>query len=105
MGMFDSMYDPAGVEWQTKAYDCFLQAFHVGDEMPNSDGHFPPDYQVEVLGGRPAAPFTESLATIRDGKLATVPDERDEALPLFNYSGHRTPTHPVTDYPPTGKIQ
>ena len=29
-----------------------------------------------------------ALATIRDGILTAVPAERDDALPLQNYSGH-----------------
>jgi hypothetical protein len=84
MGMFDSLYDAHNVEWQTKAYRCVLAVFRVGDPMPD-DVAFD-TYQVEVLGGRDTG-FTDSFATVRDGVLASVPDPRDEALPLVDYHG------------------
>lgn len=86
MGMFDSMYDAAGDEWQTKAFYCDLDSYRVGDAMPDVDK---PDFQVEVLGGRGTSPreFLDSYATIRDGILTSINDPRDETLPLRDYFG------------------
>lgn len=85
MGMFDSMYDPSGAEWQTKAFHCELDRYKVGDELPFIGTE---TYQVEVFGG-PDKPseYIESYATIQDGKLASIHDERDAKLPLLDYHG------------------
>lgn len=86
MGMFDSLYDASNEEWQTKAFDCVLDRFRVGDPMPDVDK---PDYQVEILGGRGTNPreFLESYATIRDDSLTSINDPRDETLPMRDYGG------------------
>jgi hypothetical protein len=83
MGMFDSLYDASSEEWQTKAFDCVLAGYRVGDEMPfiGTD-----TYQAEVLGGKKSQ-FINSYATIRSNRLASLPDERDEDLPLLDYHG------------------
>ncbi|MFQ6157669.1 hypothetical protein ACLMMA_14515 [Micrococcus luteus] len=83
--MFDSMYDAGGHEWQTKAFGNILERWELGDEMPNTGTA---TYQVEVLGG-PGKWDTalDSLATVRDGHLASIGDERDESLPLLDYYG------------------
>lgn len=82
MGMFDSLYDADGQEWQTKAFDCQLDTYRVGDTIKAG---FRGTYQVEVFGG--PRPSVESFATIRRGTLAAVPDARDPRLPLLDYSG------------------
>ena len=79
MGMFDSLYDKHGNQWQTKAFDCLLANYDIGDSIPGDD--LPASYQVEVLGD------TESYATVRDGVLVAVPAERDPSLPLVDYYG------------------
>ena len=84
MGMFDSMYDASLAEWQTKAFHCDLAAYRVGDELPSIGTA---TYQVEVCGGPDKPPFIDSLATIRDNRLVSINDERDETLPLLDYHG------------------
>lgn len=86
MGMFDSLYDAQGHEWQTKAYDCILARYDIGDEVPPSHGSLT-DYQVRVLGG-PGEGFQDSFATVRDGRLSELPADRDYSLPLLGYFGH-----------------
>lgn len=85
MGMFDSMYDASGAEWQTKAFHCVLDRYRLGDELPfiGTDS-----YQVEICGGpdRPAD-YIDSYATIRGNSLASIHDGRDETLPLLDYHG------------------
>lgn len=83
MGMFDSLYDTEGNEWQTKAFSCNLDRYEAGDKMPASVD----DFQVEVFGG-PKRISVDSHATVRDGILTKVPDERDESLPLMDYHGY-----------------
>lgn len=89
MGMFDSFYDTDNSEWQTKAYHCVLAEYKIGDsitgDFPDS---YPATYQVEVLGGTDDDPYQDSLATIRDGVVASINDPRDPSLPLLDYSGH-----------------
>lgn len=82
MGMFDSLFDAEGNEWQTKAFGCILDRFQIGDHV-----HGVVDFQVEVCGGDDP-PFEDSLATIRAGRLEAVPADRDETLPLMNYHGY-----------------
>lgn len=84
MGMFDSLYDAQSNEWQTKAFDRLLDSYGIGDEVPT---YGVTTFQVEILGGTDEPPFIQSLATIRDGRLVSLPDERDESLPLMDYSG------------------
>lgn len=84
MGMFDSLYDADGNEWQTKAFDCNLDRYEVGDVMLASVD----DFQVEVLGGVRGLPSQDSFATVRGRRLAAVPDQRDESLPLMDYHGY-----------------
>ena len=87
MGMFDSLYDDAGTEWQTKAFACLLDTYRVGDAIPCPDDAPSLDtFQVQVLGGGRGA-FIDSFATVRDGILAAVPDDRDVTLPLIDYAG------------------
>ena len=86
--MFDSLYDADGHEWQTKAFDCNLDEYRIGDEI---EADMDATFQVEVMTSRGTYPdreYTHSLATVRNGVLWRVPDERDERLPLLNYSGH-----------------
>jgi len=85
MGMFDSLYDSRGNEWQTKAFDCLCDRYEIGDAMPDADA--PPPYQVKVFGGPWDAPAVDSFATVRDGALVMVPDVRDAHLPLLDYHG------------------
>lgn len=85
MGMFDSFYDERGNEWQTKAYGCLLDQYHVGDSpsrgaWPDS---YPTTYQVEVLGDD-----GDSFTTVTDDVVTSINDRRDSRLPLINYSGH-----------------
>lgn len=82
MGMFDSMTDAEGVEWQTKAFDCDLDRWTIGDRIETGED-YPASYQVEVIGGVP----WNALATIRDKVLVAVPAERDRSLPLVGYHG------------------
>ncbi len=89
MGMFDSFYDSAGVEWQTKALDCTLTNYDIGDVIPGPSV----DYQMDVCGGPDDNPFQEAYATIRGGVLASVPDERDNSLPLVDYHGSWKDAH------------
>lgn len=84
MGMFDSFHDSDGNEWQTKAFNCDLDHYRVGDELPYMGTE---TYQVEVLGGSHEPPFLDSYATIRDRRLESTNDERDETLPLMDYHG------------------
>jgi len=85
MGMFDSMYDRRGHDWQTKAFDCVLAGYRIGDEMPYLGTD---TYQVEVLGNpNKASKYIVSLATVRDNRLTSIPDDRDETLPLLDYHG------------------
>lgn len=98
MGMFDSLYEgtredySSGVawserEWQTKAYDCNLDVYVVGDKMPTIVDAYPATYQVEILGSR-GHEFINSLATVVDGVLVNIDNERAHSLPLINYGGH-----------------
>lgn len=96
MGMFDSFYATPGFvdddEWQTKAYGCQLDTWHIGDSLPDIEAFERiQTYQVEVLGSRRQYPepreFINSFATVSCGVLAAVPVDRDPSLPLFSYSG------------------
>lgn len=89
MGMFDSLFDTDGDEWQTKAYTCELTCYRIGDTLDASElpGCYPTTYQVEVLGG-PNHGFVDSFATVANGVLVAVPAERNWALPLLDYGGH-----------------
>lgn len=85
MGMFDSVYDAAGNEWQTKAFDRLLREYRVGDDVPGP----PIDFQFEVYGGPlGAARPADSYGTVRAGVLVEVPAERDRSLLLVDYRGH-----------------
>lgn len=90
MGMFDSLYEGTREtydrEWQTKAYSRNLDCYWVGDEMPPLEGLM--TYQVEIAGG-PDGECIDSLATVVDGVLVDIDNERAHTMPLFNYSGHR----------------
>lgn len=93
MGMFDSFYDEKKNEWQTKALACNLDVYRAGDEIP---GAAPFDHQMMVLGGPFSKRYVDSFATIRNGRLASVPIERDENLPLLDYCGGWLTNPPVT---------
>jgi hypothetical protein len=82
MGMFDSFYDSAGDEWQTKALACNLDGYDIGDAVPGPRI----DYQMKVLGGPHDGPWVYSFATMRAGVFRAV-EERDESLPGLDYSG------------------
>ena len=84
MGMFDSFYTADGVEWQTKAYECVLAEWGVGDPVP--DGECVRTYQVKVLGGRRDT-SRYSFVTIRDLVVAGIDVPRDPLLPLVDYCG------------------
>lgn len=90
MGMFDSLYDADGEEWQTKAFYCGLAVYRIGETLPRDifPESYPTTYQVEVLGDPEPRQFVHSFATVRRGVLTAVPADRDPALPLLNYSGH-----------------
>lgn len=82
MGMFDSLYDATGIEWQTKAFNCELDRYQIGDRIG------PPfTYQAKVLGGPRGEDSRYAYATIREGVLVEVPADRDETLPLLDYYG------------------
>jgi hypothetical protein len=89
MGMFDSFYDETGREWQTKAFDCGLDVWEIGDRF-ESEG--PQTFQVEVLGSDYSKgsreDFRDSFATIRNGVVEAVDVPRDDTLPLIDYGGH-----------------
>ena len=87
MGMFDSFYDTEGNEWQTKAFACVLDQCEIGEKIGDRQWSSESKYQVKILGGPESDPYQESLATIHDGRLVAVPDERDETLPLLDYGG------------------
>ena len=82
MGMFDSLYDATGIEWQTKALNCELDRYRIGDRIGPLF-----TYQAKVLGGPRGEDSRYAYATIRDGALVEVPAGRDETLPLLGYYG------------------
>lgn len=84
MGMFDSLYDSKGNEWQTKAFGNSLKRYEIGDKIlvPTDD------CQVEVLGELNELEFINSYATIKARKLVSVHDDRDLALSLIDYHGY-----------------
>lgn len=85
MGMFDSLIDERDVEWQTKAFSCALDEFRVGDAIPSDSSA---SFQVEILGPCCTTDVADfSFATVRDGRLAAINDDRDPTLVLLNYSG------------------
>lgn len=89
MGMFDSFYDEAGNEWQTKAYRCGLDVYRVGDKVPFIEGTKDlTDYQVAIIGETPDDPYTDSLATIRGDVLVAIHAKRDPSLPRLDYFGN-----------------
>lgn len=87
MGMFDTLRKEPGAPgrgWQTKAFDCELRTFAVGDRVPRLGS-----FQVEILGSRTGdrGELADSLATVVDGVLAAIDVERDAALALVDYDG------------------
>ncbi len=84
MGMFDSFYDAKGNEWQTKAFGRSLRRWGLGDEIP---GAAPIDFQVEVFGGPRYGSSEDALATLSEGRVVAVPDQRHYGLPLLDYNG------------------
>ena len=98
MGMFDSLRDENDNEWQTKAFDSLLHTYKIGDRVWEQR---PADFQFEIFGGGPPGGYTElnreSLATVRDGVLVSIDDDRDPSLTLIDYTGRlaETPVAPV----------
>ena len=87
--MFDSLMNADGQEWQTKAFDCNLDVYSIGDTIPADTAM---TYQVEVCAGGGSVFdgtrwFKESLATVRSNILVSVDDARDDSLPLVGFSG------------------
>ncbi|HEU5223119.1 MAG TPA: hypothetical protein VFU07_05485 [Candidatus Lumbricidophila sp.] len=96
MGMYDTIIDANGRQWQTKAFTRLLRRFTIGDQTP-----LPGDCQVYVVASDDDVThpnFDDAFATIRAGVLTEVPADRDLALPLV-YAGtftvhndsHKTP--------------
>lgn len=85
MGMFDSLFNEQGHEYQTKAFDCELDEYQIGDPIV-CDG--PASFQVEVLGGPEYNSIIDAFATVTGGTLSAVGVDRDKRYPLLNYSGH-----------------
>lgn len=85
MGMFDSLYDADGNEWQTKAFDCGLYSYRAGDVLPDDETGPITDYQVRVIGDGPD--YAMNYATVHQGALTEVPAERDPTSPLLDYHG------------------
>ena len=95
MGMYDSLYDDRGHEWQTKAYRCELDRYRIGDKMPRESGggfyksptdSLPDAYQVSVVGGAPGC-YEEKWATVLAHVLIQIPVERDPNLLAVDYHG------------------
>lgn len=86
MGMFDSLYDAEGREWQTYAFGRRMNVCRVGERVP---GGAPFTYQVEIgrIEREGSNEFINSFATFRDGVLVAVPDSRDLEIPLLDYDG------------------
>jgi hypothetical protein len=84
MGMFDSVYDSQGNEWQTKAFDCALDRYEIGDLV----GESTMTYQFEVFGGPRSELAREAFATVESGRISAVPTERDTAVPLVDFHGY-----------------
>ena len=84
MGLFDSLHDGSGREFQTKALDCILHNYFLGERIcvPNL-----PDFQIQILG---VGSGCESFATIRGQKLVGVNVPRDPNLPLLDYDAEQT---------------
>ncbi len=87
MGMFDTLFDAKGHDWQTKAYDCMLDVYRIGDAMPSPSASNVSTYQVEILGDPIPSIFVGSFATVKDNRLESVDDPRDERLPRVDYGG------------------
>jgi hypothetical protein len=86
MGMYDSIKDTNDHEWQTKALGRGMKVFRIGDEVPVQLE----DCQVKIFGGDGRREdWTDSLMTIRDFKIVSVDDKRDQDLPLIDYTGGR----------------
>lgn len=87
MGMFDSLYSPAGSEYQTKALARVLDRYQVGDAIELDAGDAlrdVTDYQMKVYSGSESGMV---CATVERNLLAQVPAPRDESLPLLDYFG------------------
>lgn len=85
MGMFDSFIDEHGRDWQTKAFDCVLARWSVGDEFRSAETHGP--FQVEIYDMTDAGEWCESFAQIAGGRVVGVGVPRDASLPLLSWSG------------------
>lgn len=92
MGMFDSLYDTNGNEWQTKYFDQVLATYHIGDRVPQQGACT--NYQIEVIGQCPD--YTRTYATVHNEVLHGVPVDRDPTLPLLGHDDL------ATWEPPTG---
>ena len=78
MGMFDTVIAPDGSDWQTKAMDCELNRYYVGDEIGSGD------FQMLTIGG-PASSW--AYVTVRNGLIVEVGVPRDLSLPCIDYHG------------------
>lgn len=85
MGMFDSIYDGDGREWQTKALDCTLKRYAPGDAIPGPLF----DYQMKVISGwlEGGKGLDYGYALIHNGNLMDVLHEPDEFLQTLDYPG------------------
>ena len=86
MGMYDSLIDSYGSEWQTKAFhNSTLRKWVIGEKP---DGGAPFTYQVEIMGRDEAIKENFiSYATLVDGVIAEVNVPRNKKLPLLCYYG------------------
>lgn len=85
MGMFDSLYDKDGLEYQTKALGRVLDRYQVGDAIEldqRDDLRDVVDYQMKLLGDGKTI-----CATVTNKRLTAIPASRDESLPLLDYFG------------------
>lgn len=82
MGMFDSLFDKDGNEWQTKALGRSMSRYAIDDPVKL----LLKDCQIEVIGG-PSDGSVWRYATVRGGILTQVPDYRRPELPLVSYCG------------------
>lgn len=89
MGMFDSFYDANGDEWQTKAFDCLLDVYRIGERVPPLAGRrsLLTDYQVEIMGGPIPSGNRDSFVTVRNRVVDAIDVPRDTTLPLVTYHG------------------
>lgn len=79
MGMFDSLYDDRGREWQTKALGRGMSRFSIGDRLPGMTD----SYQLEVIGRGAGYWF----ATVENARLVSIDQHRNPYVRLVTYLG------------------